>query len=276
MDAVSIESTVAAASRVLSRHLEFTRVLTGGQHAQTVMASDGKAHYVVRTFDAGDDAAEREVAILCRLDSLGPLTPKLLGFGEAAGRPMIVTSALPGGHLDPAVSLVTAAEQMAGALAAIHRLDGTDLRQEPRPPQAGLSKLSARAVELWNQVDVTSRVLTHFDFWCGNALWDGEHLIGVVDWSGARSAPRGVDVAWCRQDFVLLGSPAAADRFLEAYEQHSGHSVPDVGAWDVLAAEQAHSSVESWGLNYRGVGREDITSNVLRQRFDAWTHDLMV
>ncbi|MFC4052747.1 phosphotransferase [Actinomadura syzygii] len=26
-------------------------------------------------------------------------------------------------------------------------------------------------------------MLTHFDFWSGNVLWDGDALTGVIDWA---------------------------------------------------------------------------------------------
>jgi aminoglycoside phosphotransferase (APT) family kinase protein len=113
-------------------------------------------------------------------------------------------------------------------------------------------------------------VLTHSDFWSGNALWNGDLVTGVVDWCGARNAPRGLDVAWCRLDLVLLGSHAAADAFLAEYEAASGIPMRDRAAWDRYAAARADPIVESWAVNYDGIGRSQITSEVLRRRFDRW------
>jgi len=45
-------------------------------------------------------------------------------------------------------------------------------------------------------------VLTHFDFWSGNVLLEHGVITGVVDWSGAAQAPRGLDVSWCRLDLT--------------------------------------------------------------------------
>lgn len=117
-------------------------------------------------------------------------------------------------------------------------------------------------------------VLIHSDFWCGNALWEADRLTGVVDWSGARSGPRGVDLAWCRQDLVLLGSPRAAGLFLEEYERLTGAAVDDIGAWDVQAAASAHGRVETWLPNYLGIGRGEMTAELLRERLDAWNAKL--
>lgn len=117
-------------------------------------------------------------------------------------------------------------------------------------------------------------VLTHSDFWCGNALWESERLTGVVDWSGARCGPRGVDVAWCRQDLVLLGSPEATEHFLTEYERLLGRPISDINAWDVQAAARAHDRVETWLPNYLGIGRTEITAELLRERLDAWNATL--
>ncbi|MBK0296215.1 phosphotransferase, partial [Bacillus sp. S34] len=94
------------------------------------------------------------------------------------------------------------------------------------------------------EVDV-DRVLTHGDLWSGNTLWEGDRLTGIVDWSGAMSAPRGVDIAWCRQDLVLLGSTVAADEDTEgttnlltlARRLHEEHVREGVEKRDALIAE---------------------------------------
>jgi aminoglycoside phosphotransferase (APT) family kinase protein len=61
-------------------------------------------------------------------------------------------------------------------------------------------------------------VLTHYDFWSGNALWQADRLSGVVDWSGAALGPRGFDLGWCRLDLYLLFDEHIAGVFLSAYE----------------------------------------------------------
>ncbi|SNY47147.1 phosphotransferase family protein [Paractinoplanes atraurantiacus] len=114
-------------------------------------------------------------------------------------------------------------------------------------------------------------VLTHFDYWSGNVLWDGRTITGIVDWSGASRAPRGFDVSWCRLDLVLLHGEPAADIFLAAYEQAARTTVPDVALWDLFALTNAHHTVETWHPNYAGLGRDDLTPAELRSRHTAWT-----
>jgi len=112
-------------------------------------------------------------------------------------------------------------------------------------------------------------VLTHYDFWSGNTLWQDELLSGVVDWSGAGLAPRGFDVAGARLDLVLLYHRAIADTFTSAYEAATGSTVPDLDLWDVYAAMNARPGVESWAPNYQELGRTDLGPASLRRRLDA-------
>lgn len=274
MDQLTSPAIVAAAADLLGRPLTLDRELTGGQHARTLMAVDGDARVVVRMFPHGDDAVRREREVLRRLGPLGTLAPRLLAHGEAQGHPVIVTDAVPGGPPAPGLDPVVTGEQMGRALAEIHRLDPVDLPDESRQPTRRAGRLATSAHEAWREVDL-DRVLTHGDFWSGNALWEGERLTGIVDWSGAMSAPRGVDIAWCRQDLVLLGSTAAADRFLAVYEGATGQRVRDVRAWDVIAAARADAYLETWAPNYAGIGRPEIDGRLLRSRFDTWVGSLI-
>ncbi|WP_260852653.1 phosphotransferase family protein [Curtobacterium pusillum] len=274
MDQLTSPVIVAGAADLLGRPLTLDRELTGGQHARTLMAVDSDARVVVRMFPRGDDAVVREREVLRRLGPLGTLVPRLLAHGEAQGHPVIVTDAVPGGPPAPGLDPVVIGEQMGRALAEIHRLDPVDLPDESRQPTRRAGRLATSAHEAWREVDL-DRVLTHGDFWSGNALWEGERLTGIVDWSGAMSAPRGVDIAWCRQDLVLLGSTAAADRFLAVYEGATGQRVRDVRAWDVIAAARADAYLETWAPNYAGIGRPEIDGRLLRSRFDTWVGSLI-
>lgn len=273
-DPATEQTVVDHGSALLGRPLHPVRVLTGGQHARAVLAVDGEQHVVVRTFPPGDDAVVREVSVLGRLSPLGGLAPRLLAHGTVGRVPTIVTSALTGTVPSASLDLDAAAEQLGAALALVHGLDPVGLPDDGREPKRTAGRLGGAARLAWPTTDQT-RVLTHGDFWSGNAVWQGDRLTGIVDWSGAMAAPRGVDVAWCRQDLVLLGAPSAADRFLATYERESGVRVGDVHAWDVLAAARADPYLESWEPNYVGIGRAEVTARVIRQRFDAWVRRLL-
>lgn len=263
-----------SASALRGRELTFVKEFTGGQHATTILTTDGENELVVRAFPAHHDAAVREAEILPRLSALGAWVPHLVAVSTELDDTVIITSRVAGSAPSPGLSPMTMATEMAAALVRIHALDGSGLRRIPAEPPRGRSALAVRAQREWDRLDIRSPVLTHSDFWCGNALWDGSHLTGVVDWSGARVGPRGVDVAWCRQDLVLLGSPDAAGLFLEEYERLWGAAIDDIDAWDLQAAARAHERVETWLPNYLGIGRTDMTAETLRQRLDEWNGTL--
>lgn len=263
-----------SASTLLGRELTFTEEFTGGQHATTLLTTDGESELVVRTFPLGHDAAAREAEILGRLSTLGAWVPHLVAASTDRQEPVIVTSRVVGSAPPPGLSPMTMATEMAAALVRIHELDGSGLRPTPEEPPRGHAPIIQRAQREWDHLDMRDPVLSHSDFWCGNALWEGDRLTGVVDWSGTRYGPRGVDVAWCRQDLVLLGSPDAAEFFLAEYERLLGKPIDDISAWDVQAAARAHDRVETWLPNYLEIGRTDITAEVLRERLDTWNATL--
>ncbi|WP_226838700.1 phosphotransferase family protein [Brevibacterium aurantiacum] len=268
------DRALRTASALMSRELSLVDIFTGGQHATTLLAHDGESEFVVRAFPADQDAAVREAEILSRISGLGVWVPQLVAVNSDLGEPVIVTSRVRGAAPDVALSPMAIAGEMAAALIRIHELDGTGLRPIPAEPPRGQSALALRAQREWDTLDIGDPVLTHGDFWCGNALWESHRLTGVVDWSGARSGPRGVDLAWCRQDLVLLGSPEAAGVFLDEYERLLGARVDDITAWDVQAAAQAHDRVETWLPNYLGIGRLEMTAELLRERLDGWNSTL--
>ena len=265
---------VDSASRLLGRGLSLKSALPGGQHATTLRVTDGTTDFIVRGFPTGHDAAQRETDVLPRLSPLGDLVPRLIAADTSLDRPLVVTTVVPGSTPQRTLSIDTIAREMAAALVRIHALRGEGLRAAPSAPPAGTSALARRAQDEWDSLDLSDPVLTHSDFWSGNALWTGQRLTGVVDWAGARQGPRGIDLAWCRQDLVLLGSTSAPEVFLTEYERGLGRPVGDIRSWDVQAAASAHERVETWLPNYHGIGRTDMAESDLRHRLDAWNATL--
>ncbi len=276
MTAVETDGIIAAVSDALRRAVTLVRPLAGGQHAKTLVVADSTTEYVVRVFPPLDDAVVHEPQILDRVAALGDRVPRLIATGEFGDCPFIVTSLVAGGPPSSDLPLQSIAGRMAAVLAQIHQLDSVGLRTLSWETPRGDSTIEVLGSKAWKQLDLADHVLTHYDFWCGNAMWKGDTLTGVVDWSGARSAPRGLDVSWCRLDLVLLGSVDAADHFLAEYERESGHSLPDIHAWDLVAAARSASRVESWAPNYLGIGYSELTESTLRARMDDWTSLLCV
>jgi aminoglycoside phosphotransferase (APT) family kinase protein len=244
------------------------RRLAGGQHAVThlIRTERPARELVLRRFPPGDDAAAREAAALAVVDGLDGLAPRLVDAdpaGRRFGEPATLITRLPGRADLTTVDPDAAAVHLGRALARIHAV----------PPEriAGLRDATAAAGASGPPVSADlPPVLTHYDYWSGNVLWQGNALTGVVDWSGASRAPRGFDVSWCRLDLVLLHGPAVAERFLVAYERAAGVAVPDMAPWDLFACGNSRHSVESWVPNYHDLGRRDLTAGRLRERHTAW------
>lgn len=265
----------------IRRHVEtgpvrVVRQLPGGQHAETFEISAGARRFVFRRFPTGDDAVRREAVVLGALVHLGDLVPRLIASDPDLPHPLILTSYVPGGPPAPGVDPATLASGLGRVLASIHAQDAADLPDGVPSPPTGNGTCAKTIRRAWSQLDMTELVLTHRDFWSGNTVWSGDRLTGVIDWSGAHRAPRGVDLAWCRQDLALLyGVSSVPNTFLDAYQRTAGVTVPDIRWWDIHAGARAEDRVEEWAPNYSGIGRPELSADTLRTHLDAWNDYLL-
>lgn len=282
-----IDTALAWAARAVGPHatIESVRPLAGGTHAMThlLRTVNPARDVVLRRFPAGDPAAANEAAVLAALDGLDGWVPRLIGVdpsGEhtrlpatlitrVAGRPDIIPA-------DPH----RAAAELARTLARVHAtpLDRLGALRDgvlaATSAAADTRSTSPAARTLLPREHLLSRqppVLTHYDYWSGNVLWQDGTISGVIDWAGGARAPRGFDVSWCRLDLVLLHDHATAETFRTAYERAAGQPVPDVYLWDLFALANSHHEVETWLPNYHDLGRTDLTSADLRDRHTRWT-----
>ncbi|NYE72228.1 phosphotransferase [Microlunatus parietis] len=220
MNRSPLNDLVRRAGEVVGRELKLTGELLGGGHAVAVGARDAEGNeYVVRHFPVGDRAVVEEVRVMERLASLGPLAPRLVGHsvGDAAGS-IIATSKLAGGHPVKELSLSGIGTEMARVPARIHAIDGRGLRPVMTGPPSGDGPAAAAAR------DRESRWTGPEGSWCTTTSVRECPVARELAIRGGRLVGRslrtsGVDVAWCRQDLVLLGSTEAADHFLRKYEE---------------------------------------------------------
>jgi aminoglycoside phosphotransferase (APT) family kinase protein len=256
------------------------QALAGGTHARTylVRTVNPEREFILREFPPGDEAPGSEARVLSVLDGLDGLAPRILASAEG----WTLISRLPGTADITPGDPASWADQLGETLARIHAV--------PRDHLSGLQNFSARpggspahvsgpAAGLvsasWEVLAGGPAVLTHYDFWSGNTLWEGGVLTGVVDWSGGALGPRGYDVGWCRLDLHLLYGEHIAARFLDAYQRASKFPVFAALYWDLWAAARSHEIIESWVPNYSELGRTDLTARELRKRLTAWTDQLI-
>jgi len=262
--------------------VESVRRLNGGTHADThlVRLSNPDLEVVLREFPIGDAAAATEARVLRALNGLDGLTPRLLDSEVDAAqsvRPWVLISRLPGhAEITPAVP-ETWARQLGQVLARLHTTAPDRYDALPNV----LERAGGRRVDLqgptastvdghWDHISTAPKVLTHYDFWSGNVLWNDGALSGVVDWTNGGTGPAGLDVGWCRLDLYLLYGEQIADVFLASYQAATG-TVTDSRLWDQWALARSFTIVESWHDNYAPLGRGDLTASELRRRHSQWT-----
>jgi aminoglycoside phosphotransferase (APT) family kinase protein len=261
--------------------------LAGGTHARTylIRTAAPERELILREYAVGEDAVRREMRVLTALDGLGGLAPRLLAGhpdSQPPEGPWILISRLAGiADIIPG-DPPAFAQQLGVALARIHAAGGHGLAGLPSVfdrPGGSPATLSGPAASLvaarWPELTSAQAVLTHYDYWSGNTVWERGVLTGVVDWSGGALGPRGFDLGWGRLDLYLLYGEPMADRFLESYQAASTVGWPDPLLYDLWAVARSHEIVESWDENYRDLGRADLTAQALRERHTAWTRQLV-
>jgi aminoglycoside phosphotransferase (APT) family kinase protein len=256
--------------------------LAGGQHAETwrVDTESPATSVVVRQFPVGDSAPLREQRVLRALEGLGGLAPAQLGGDLDGKRSRYPTSLI--SWLDGRPDITPAdpgewARELGLALAVVHAVQTERLTELPSvfegrggSEEILTGPLAAEVRLRWSEAVGSPRVLTHGDYWSGNAVWRDGRLTGIVDWASGSRGPRGFDLGWCRLDLALLFDERVADEFLAAYEAGSGEAVEEIRLWDCWAVARSHDTVASWVPNYRPLGRADLDEDELRRRHAQW------
>ncbi len=256
------------------------RQLVGGTHATTwLVANEGLGiEAVLREFPAGDASVVWEAQVLGKLEGLGGLAPQLLAAGVNDPIPWLLLSRLRGSADITSGQPEAVAAELGVALARVHRVDLDRLipfrtvYEMPGKESQVLSGPAASTVGAhWQRIIDEPLVLTHYDFWSGNVVWDDHRLSGIVDWNGGSLGPRGFDVGWCRLDLYLLYDGEVPDVFLHSYEAAFGEFLSDPALWDLWAVARSDHAVDTWVPNYSDLGRVDLTAGALRKRHREWT-----
>ena len=144
----------------------------------------------------------------------------------------------------------------------------------PLPPEPLLADAEEAVVHA--AVPGGPDVLVHGDFWFGNTLWDGDVLVGVIDWDCSGTGPAGLDVGSLRCDAALCAGPDAADEALAGYEQAAGRRAEHVAYWDLVAGLATPPTMDWFVSAIQGQGRGDLDQATLIDRRDAFVAAALV
>ncbi|MEU7061911.1 alpha/beta fold hydrolase [Streptomyces sp. NPDC046197] len=283
-----------------ARSVTAMRLLSGGWSSQMrrLTLDDGTA-LVQRTFvkpffrHAAPGLLAREASVLALLAGReGIPAPGFVAVdatAEHCDHPTLLMSALPGRVRVDEDDLDRRVDLLAAQLVRVH---GVVPDERPRTYQAWTSPERVRTPDgsLWERaVDVIRRdpppyegCFLHRDFHPGNVLFTraGQELriTGVVDWVETSWGPADLDVAHCSTALALLHGPEHGLDFRERYEAHGGRDLaddPDHLYWRLLDALHYCPDAAKLAGPWRDLGRDDLTSEVLGERLEAYVDGLL-
>ncbi|MEU2778179.1 aminoglycoside phosphotransferase family protein, partial [Streptomyces sp. NPDC007162] len=282
------------------RSVAESRLLSGGWSSQMRrLTLDDGTDLVQRSFvkpffrHAGPGLLAREASVLTLLAGQeGVPAPALVAVdatAEHCDHPTLLMSALPGRVRVDEDDLDRRLDLLAAQLVRVH---GVVPAERPRTYQAWTSPERVRAPDgpLWERaVEVLRRdpppyegCFLHRDFHPGNVLFAGVgadlRITGVVDWVETSWGPADLDVAHCSTALALLYGPECGLAFRERYEAHGGRDLaahPDHLYWRLLDALHYCPDAAKLAGPWRDLGRDDLTSDVLRKRLEAYVTGLL-
>ena len=236
LDPVAVRWVEESTGGRVSAVVRLTGGITAGMYRVQIA---GTRVVVLRRWDgriATDAAAlvRREADALRSLVTTGVPAPRLIAadpLGVDAGVSSLLMSLVPGEVDLTPTDFDAWLHELAATLAAIHAtgIDAGPYESWTRsalPRWAEHDDTWIHAFDTaWTLPATVQRVFLHRDFQHFNVLWQDGRVSGVVDWPGAGTGPRGIDVGHCRLNLAVLYSAGAAERFLEIYQAEAGLTV---------------------------------------------------
>ena len=240
---------------------------------------------VLRVGDEEDRAPLRtEVAALQLAAEHGIPAPRLLAADLVDDRPVVLVEQLPGSSQIPPQrppARLHALGRVAAALHAVALAPGPALPRRDRPiasedfgalrRRQPLQPLLVEAEERVAEPPAgEAEVFVHGDLWQGNALWEGDTLVGLIDWDCAGAGPAGVDLGSLRGDAAICFGLEAADDVRRGWEEATGRPAANLAHWDAVAALSTPPDMGWFPGAIAGQGRPDLTRDVLVRRRDTF------
>ena len=272
--------------------VENLHALTGGASRSTWAFEAGQRKLILRTGPPDDVHAGMELEAQTQKLAAAEGTP--VPHVLIADKSFLICDFIDGETIAPRIlrKLAEAArarllEQCAQALAAIHRVDPTnvELRRDDQMAlwRAQLDEMGdTTATFEWtlrwlaaNRPPPSPPVLVHGDFRMGNLIIDDGQLAAVLDWELVHVGEIYEDLAWFCIRAWRFGAPqsrgagglGSIEQFLSAYERASGTTVDRVGmrwwliratlSWGIICRYQAerHLSGRSRSVELAAIGR---------------------
>ena len=249
---------------------------------------------VLRLFDNAawladePDLMAHEAAALETAAEAGLPAPRLIAFTDGDvgfGAPALLMTRLPGRvELMPA-DWTAWIEQLAGALARIHRQPAIGLGWSYFPwidvSRASVPAWSSNPGAWQRALDIVRgpapdapTVFIHRDYHPVNVLWQDGAISGIVDWVNACRGPASVDVAHCRGNLAFMYGAPFADAFLEAYTRASPGFV-HAAYWDLMSLLDASQSAMQPYRPWAEFGLEGLTEALMEARAKAYLTHLL-
>lgn len=116
----------------------------------------------------------------------------------------------------------------------------------------------------------------HGDLWSGNTLWRGGELAAVIDWDCAGRGAAGIDLGSLRCDAAMCYGLEASGHVLAGWQSAAERPAQSLAYWDAVAALSTPPDIDWFAEAIAGMtGRPDLTSELLRERRDAFLADAL-
>lgn len=188
---------------------------------------------------------------------------------------------------------------MAGALAELHRIEGTRpalaalpaindwlARARAERPEEGDEPLGPRRVRAVLRAAARTAgdghdgqpmphpnrpSLLHGDPWPGNILWHAGRIAALIDWEEAHIGDPLEDLAIARFDVLCMLGREGMDGLTAAYCAARPDVDPtDLPLWDLYASLRPVSGMALWAGGWADLGRADVTEAVMRDYHRAF------
>jgi aminoglycoside phosphotransferase (APT) family kinase protein len=288
---------VAPGSTVTGVHAVSRTSWNVSQLVEMRLKSGARQDIFVRRYGGGKATGAAKAAVefqaLGLLQACGVPAPEPLladADGALTGWPGIVTRRVPGAQACAPDDHAAWARALAQMLARIHSVSyrpdemgflldgnreatwflGDEKAAEEKARYPGGREVIEAVRRYHRRMTPARPTLLHMDYWCGNVLWEGGRISGVVDWEEAAQGDPGVDVGYCMADIAMKGRHGVADVFLAEYEAATGGRVGNLGLWQLAAAVRTMPDPERWVEQWASFGDGEARLAALREHLGTF------